>query len=120
MHGGSPTAVPVVGQADVALRKFGVALLRSDRYLRWVGALTLVAGLGSSLVGTAQAFTGRDALVTHVLIPIVVVFASLVSVLLAVFLWRLARAHPPAAAADDARAEPGPAYGAPARGGSRP
>jgi hypothetical protein len=69
---------------------FGLAVALSRVYPRWLGWLGAVIGAGTALCGLAQVFTGRDSIVSHLLIPLTAILAGLWALVMGGFLWRRA------------------------------
>lgn len=65
---------------------FGLAYMRDTRFPTWTGIGWTVIGAVSLILGLVQFGTERDALVTHILVPIVSVFGGL-WLPLAIFMW---------------------------------
>lgn len=70
---------------------FGLALQRDARFPSWAGALGMAIGSASFVLGLIQFGTERDALITHVLVPLVSVFGGIWIPLVAILWWRRAR-----------------------------
>lgn len=66
----------------------GIAVALSRIYPAWLGWIAVVIGAGSTITGSIQFFTFRDAIVTHVMVPLFVVPAVLWVPVTAYFLWR--------------------------------
>lgn len=73
----------------LTLSAFGIAMLCSRRFPRWLGCLGLIAALATVAAGVAQAYTGFSALAMNLSMPAscaLLVWALVVGT----FLWRLA------------------------------
>jgi hypothetical protein len=73
----------------LTIAAFGVALLLSRRFPRWLGWLGFVGGLGTVAAGITQAYTGFSALAMTLSIPASSVLL-LWAIAVGVFMWRLA------------------------------
>ena len=71
---------------------YGLAVLTSNAYPRWLGWVAVLAGLASALIGLNQAYRGPSVLVTNVLFVIFSVILTLWVLVMAVILWRKASA----------------------------
>ncbi|MBI4609107.1 MAG: hypothetical protein HY726_08865 [Candidatus Rokubacteria bacterium] len=67
---------------------YGLAVVTSAVYPRWLGWVAALAGLGSALVGLNQAYRGASVLVTNVLFPIFSIIITLWVLVLGILLWR--------------------------------
>ena len=73
----------------LTIAAFGLALLVSRRFPKWLGWLGFVGGLGTVAAGIAQAYTGFSALAMMVSMPASSVLL-LWAIAVGVFMWRLA------------------------------
>jgi Inner membrane component of T3SS, cytoplasmic domain len=77
----------------LAYMLFGVALVRDARFPKWLGTMGIVVGTASLVLGLIQFETERDALVTHILVPLVSVFGGLWIPIAMIVWWRGVRAR---------------------------
>ncbi|MEJ7784399.1 MAG: DUF4386 family protein, partial [Solirubrobacteraceae bacterium] len=92
-------SLAVILYTGLTFALFGLAMLHSRLYPKWVGMWGLLGGIASMLVGIAQLFTGRDALVTDILVPVVLPLVSVWFLVATVIMWRrVSAAAGPAAA----------------------
>jgi hypothetical protein len=82
---------------------YGLAIILSDTWPKWLGWMALVGAIGCALSGLAQIYTGRDNIVTHVLVPIFVVLLGVFAPIMGFFMWRRADALAGADAATSAQ-----------------
>lgn len=74
--------------SGLTLSVFGVAIVLSTRYPRWLGGIGLLGGLGTVAAGAAQASTGFSDLAMNLSMlasSVLLIWAILASVLM----WRL-------------------------------
>jgi pSer/pThr/pTyr-binding forkhead associated (FHA) protein len=67
---------------------FGLALTRDGRFAAWLGVTGVVLGVLCIVVGFAQFGTERDALVTHILIPLLSTLTGIWVLALFIIWWR--------------------------------
>ena len=74
----------------ITVAVYGVAIIVSPTYGRWVGFMALLGGLGTAAAGIAQAYTGFSESVMMISMP-----ASLLlliwMIVVGVLMWRLVR-----------------------------
>lgn len=74
----------------VTIILYGLAVLTSQGYPRWLGWVAILAGLGSAWIGLRQAYAGPSFLVTNVLFVIFSLIITLWLLVMGVLLWRKA------------------------------
>jgi len=67
---------------------YGVAVLLSDVYPKWLGWVAVGGGLGSSLLGLHIGYHGASSLVFNVLFPIFSILLTAWIFMMGVLLWR--------------------------------
>lgn len=70
---------------------YGLAIVTSDVYPRWLGWAALLAGLGSTADGLALAVTGPSVLLGSILFPVFSILITVWIFVMGLLLWRKAR-----------------------------
>ncbi|MBI4562136.1 MAG: hypothetical protein HY724_08815, partial [Candidatus Rokubacteria bacterium] len=78
----------------VTIFLYGLALLTSDVYPKWLGWVAVLASIGSALVGLNLAYRGPSVLAANVLFPIFSIVITLWVLVMGVLLWRKAGTAP--------------------------
>jgi len=74
----------------VTIFLYGLALLTSAVYPKWLGWVAVLASIGSALVGLNLAYRGPSVLAANVLFPIFSIVITLWVLVMGVLLWRKA------------------------------
>lgn len=74
----------------VTIILYGLAVVTSDVYPKWLGWVALLAGLGSALIGLNQAYRGPSFLVSNVLFVIFSLIITIWVLVIGFLLWRKA------------------------------
>ena len=67
---------------------YGVAVVLSDVYPKWLGWVAVGGGLGSSLLGLHIGYHGASSLVFNILFPIFSILLTAWIFMMGVLLWR--------------------------------
>ena len=76
----------------VTIFLYGLAVVTSTGYPKWLGWVAVLASIGSALIGLNQAYRGPSTLVTNVLFPIFSIIITIWVLVMGVLLWRKASA----------------------------
>ena len=68
---------------------YGAAILGSEVFPSWTGWVGVIAGIGGSIAGMVQLFTGVTTLTGLILVPLGIVVVTLWVVCLGVLMWRM-------------------------------
>lgn len=71
----------------VTIILYGLAVMTSHAYPKWLGWVAILAGLGSAWIGLRQAYTGPSFLVSNVLFVIFSLIITLWLLVMGVLLW---------------------------------
>ena len=74
----------------VTIILYGLAVLTSSVYPKWLGWVAVLASVGSALIGLNQAYNGPSVLVTNILFPIFSIIITIWVFVMGVLLWRRA------------------------------
>lgn len=74
----------------VTIFLYGLAVLRSAAYPKWLGWVAVLASIGSALIGLNLAYRGPSTLVGNVLFPIFSIIITLWVLVMGILLWRKA------------------------------
>lgn len=74
----------------VTIFLYGLAILRSAAYPKWLGWVAVLASIGSALIGLNLAYRGPSTLVANVLFPIFSIIITLWVLAMGILLWRKA------------------------------
>jgi hypothetical protein len=83
-------SVWVIEFFGVTIILYGLAVLTSSVYPKWLGWVAVLAGIGSALIGLNQAYKGPSTLVTNVLFPIFSIIITIWVLVMGILLWRKA------------------------------
>jgi hypothetical protein len=74
----------------VTIFAYGLAVLTSDTYPKWLGWVAVVASIASAMIGLNQAYRGASVFVTNVLFPIFSLIITVWVLVMGILLWRKA------------------------------